>query len=152
LHFLGIFRAFSAHVSTQAMLNQVSKALSLLFKPVATSKSDADRDPGGNQFERFQSPEQKPQDEGQKPAEKQVQAEPAIQPMGNVIQFPNLEAQKKAIGISQAWLDIKSGLKDLIHAKAPSQGEGPGRYNEASTQASPTQLSKKGAILDKKAS
>jgi hypothetical protein len=134
------------------MLNQVSKALSNLFRPLASSKSDADRDPGGSTFERYS---EKPKDGAdQNPEQPQKEETPdlaaaEVQPIGNVIPFPNpeaqREAQKKAIGISQAWL----GLKDLVKGSSTQQGAG---YEQASSQTSSTQLSKKGAIVDKKAS
>jgi hypothetical protein len=134
------------------MLNQVSKALSNLFRPLASSKSDADRDPGGSTFERYS---EKPKDGAdQNPEQPKKEETPdlaaaEVQPTGKVIPFPNpeaqREAQKKAIGISQAWL----GLKDLVKGSSTQQGAG---YEQASSQTSSTQLSKKGAILDKKAS
>jgi hypothetical protein len=133
------------------MLNQVSKALSSLFRPLASSKSDADRDPGGSTFERYsEKPKENPEQSSEQPKQ---EANPEIgasevQSTGKVIPFPNpeaqKEAQKKAIGISQAWL----GLKDLVKRSAPPQSAG---YEQASSQSASTQLSKKGAILDKKA-
>jgi hypothetical protein len=136
------------------MLNQVSKALSNLFRPLASSKSDADRDPGGSTFERYSEKQQKQEqsDSEQQPqaasSDEKSDAHVDVQPTGKVIPFPNpeaqREAQKKAIGISQAWLS----LKDLVKGSGPQQNSG---YDQASSQASSTQLSKKGAILDKKA-
>jgi hypothetical protein len=133
------------------MLNQVSKALSNLFRPLASSKSDADRDPGGSTFERYS---EKPKDGAEQNSEQSKKEETPelvaaeVQPTGKVIPFPNpeaqREAQKKAIGISQAWL----GLKDLVKGSSTQQGAG---YEQTSSQTSSTQLSKKGAILDKKA-
>ena len=140
------------------MLNQVSKALSSLFRPLASSKSDADRDPGGSTFEKYS---EKKQDQEQQKSRSRAQSNPRpeeapdkrlsaadVQATGKVIPFPNpeaqREAQKKAIGISQAWL----GLKDLVKGSSTQQGAG---YEQASSQTSSAQLSKKGAILDKKA-
>jgi hypothetical protein len=134
------------------MLNQVSKALSTLFRPLASSKSDADRDPGGSTFERYsdkpkENPEESPQQQPKQEDIPELNAADA-QVTGKVIPFPNpeaqREAQKKAIGISQAWLS----LKDLVKGRGTQQNAG---YEQASSQTSSTQLSKKGAILDKKA-
>ena len=134
------------------MLNQVSKALSSLFRPLASSKSDADRDPGGSTFEKYSDKQQKEQQSEQPQSAKsedKTDAQVEIQATGKVIPFPNpeaqKEAQKKAIGISQAWLS----LKDLVKGSGTQQNAG---YDQASSQASSSQLSKKGAILDKKAS
>jgi hypothetical protein len=136
------------------MLNQVSKALSTLFRPLASSKSDADRDPGGSTFERYSDNSKQDPEQSEKKAE-QVKAEETpdliasdTQATGKVIPFPNpeaaREAQKKAIGISQAWLS----LKDLVKRNGAQPSSG---YERTSSQSSSTQLSKKGAILDKKA-
>jgi hypothetical protein len=96
------------------MLNQVSKALSTLFRPLASSKSDADRDPGGSTFERYSDNSKQDPEQSEKKAE-QVKAE----------ETPDLVKRNGA---------------------QPSSG-----YERTSSQSSSTQLSKKGAILDKKA-
>jgi len=129
------------------MLDHVSRALAQLFKPITTVKSDADRDPAGNAFEKFTPPkkEDAPKEENSGGDQKGATSEPAAQVIPFKKQTPNevVEAHKREIRNSQAWL----GLVNLFQGKKSTSSaakEGPEAYEQGAS-------SKKGVIVDKKA-
>jgi hypothetical protein len=128
----------------QQMLNQVSRALALLFKPITTAKSDQDRDPAGNTFEKFTPPKKE-----EKPPEEQQPDAKAEKPFAQVIPFSKqapeevVEFQKREIRNSQAWLTLVNLFKDSKSASTATK-DGPDAYEHGAG-------SKKGVIVDKKA-
>jgi hypothetical protein len=129
----------------QQMLNQVSKALAVLFKPIMAAKSDQDRDPAGNTFEKFTPPKK-----DEKPPEEQQPEQKAEKPFAQVIPFNKqspeevVEAQKREIRNSQAWLSLKNLFQGSKTAPTAGTKEGPDAYEHGAG-------SKKGVIVDKKA-
>jgi hypothetical protein len=138
------------------MLNQVSRALAQLFRPITSAKSDADRDPSGNAYEKFTPPKKEDGQSGAKsdsdhhPEQKTAEAPQEEQPLAQVIPFNKqspeevVESRKREIRNSQAWLSLVNLFQDSKTAANPATKDGPDAYEQGAG-------SKKGVIVDKKA-
>ena len=145
------------------MLNQVTRALAALIRPIAasqnrtaqTAQSNADRDAMGQAYENLHQ-DQKQKEQEHEAASAPVQDE---KPTAQVIPFAGktpeevLEARKKEIGTSQAWMGLVTELEGQKSAlgEQPSKGAGPGAYEKATNGTTSAARTKKGIILDKKA-
>ena len=151
------------------MINQVTRALSALFRPIASRQSSEDRDPTGNAYENL--PEKKKDKDHESteeaappPAEASTDtpenAPVALATVTSIVEAvktpgpseDELERRKKAIANSQAWVGLVAELEE----RKASQGEqakagGTGVYEKANTGTSRAARTKKGVILDKKA-
>jgi hypothetical protein len=138
------------------MLNQVSRALAQLFRPISSAKSDADRDPSGNAFEKFTPPKKEEGQQEGKPGSDQTSTmkaeEPSQEnqtPLAQVIPFNKqspeevVESRKREIRNSQAFLSLVNLFQGSKTA-SPAAKEGPDAYEQGAG-------SKKGVIVDKKA-
>lgn len=94
------------------------------------------------------------QEEAAKEPETPEQLTPELQPVAQQSGAEGVvEARKKAIGISQAWMTIVQALqRDKTGSNEPlSRGAGPAAYQKANTGTSKVARAKKGVIVDKKA-
>ena len=140
--------------SNSPMLNQVTRALSALFRPIATHHSSEDRDPAGNAYENLN---EKEKDEDKAPDSAPMPEEPQPQPqLAAPVQAPpeedELERRRKAIANSQAWVGLVTELEKQKTALGEQiKASGAGVYEKANTGSSRAARAKKGVILDKKA-
>jgi hypothetical protein len=143
------------------MLNQVTRALASFIRPVAAHQSSADRDPAGSTYENLGSENPGQEETGSQGStgEEQEQnsnpasasSEQAIAPRTPETEL--MEARKKAIGISQAWVGLVGALAEQKGNLGQKVGKwlGTGAYEKSITGSSRAARTKKGVILDKKA-
>jgi hypothetical protein len=146
------------------MLNQVTRALAALIKPIASQKAGkagADRDAMGQAYENLHDQKKEKEPEGSAPEKKD--SAPSEKAPAEVIVLQSrekekspeeiLESRKREIGNSQVWMGLVTELEEQRATQAEPSGKtaGPDAYEKANAGSSKTARTKKGVILDKKA-